>query len=90
MDDFYCNRRHLAKMPCADERGWRDLQYQDEVAGLADAIEKTLWGIRDRDGVEYFREVARDLIETIARDLEYQAGPKALCREMDRPRSAGR
>jgi hypothetical protein len=79
MDDFYYSRRHLAKMPHADEQGWRDLQYQDEVAGLADAIEKTLWGIRDRDGVKDFREVARDLIETI-----YHAGPKALRRAMDR------
>jgi hypothetical protein len=84
MDDFYYSRRHLAKVPHADEQGWRDLKYQDEVAGLADAIEKTLGAIRERDGIKYFREVARDLLETIACDLEYRAGPKALRREIDR------
>jgi hypothetical protein len=52
MDDFYYSRRHLAKLPQADERGWHELRYQDEEAVLADAIERTLQIIRERDGVE--------------------------------------
>jgi hypothetical protein len=36
MDDFYYGRRHLAKLPHANQRGWRELRYQDEGADLAD------------------------------------------------------
>jgi hypothetical protein len=75
--DFYYSRRHLAKAR-ADQRGWRELRYQDEGADLADAIEETLRGIRERDGVKYFREVAGNLLETIAFNVSYHAGPEAL------------
>jgi hypothetical protein len=84
MDDFYYNRRHLAKLPHANEHGWHELRYQDEGADLADAIEEALRGIRERDGVKYFKEVAGNLIKTIAGYVEYHAGPKALRREMNR------
>jgi hypothetical protein len=34
--------------------------------------------------VKYFREVASDLLETIAFNVSYHAGSKALRRELDR------
>ena len=84
MDDFYHSRRHLAKMPCADERGWSDLKYQDEAAGLADDIEKTLRVIRARDGVKYSNEVAFGFLDCIASDIRYHAGQKAFGRALDK------
>jgi hypothetical protein len=57
MDDFYYNRRHLAKLPQANADGWHELRYQNEEADLADAIEKNLKIIRERDGVMYFRTI---------------------------------
>jgi hypothetical protein len=84
MDDFYYSRRKLAKVPDANEHGWHELKYQNEEADLADTIEKTLQAIRERDGVKYFSEVAGNVIETIAFNVSYHAGPKALRRELDR------
>jgi hypothetical protein len=84
MDGFYYSRRHLAKLPDADEHGWHELKYQDEEADLVDAIEKTLRGIRDRDGMKFYREVAQRLLENIAINVEAHGGPKALRRELDR------
>ena len=70
MDDFYYARRQLAKLDQADERGFHHLRYHDEEAELADAIERTLRIIRERDGVKYCREVARDLIAEIESNVE--------------------
>jgi hypothetical protein len=56
MDGFYYARRHLAKLDHADAHGWHEQRYQDEEAELADAIERTLKIIRERDGVKYSRK----------------------------------
>jgi hypothetical protein len=83
-DSFYYARRHLAKLDQADEHGWHELRYQDEEAELADAIEKALQIILERDGKKYFKEAAGNLIDAIASNLSYHVGSKALRRELDR------
>jgi phytoene/squalene synthetase len=74
MDNVYYARRDLAKLPDADERGFYELKYQHEQVELADAIERTLQTIRQRDGMKYYKEVAADLIDAIASDVKYRAG----------------
>jgi hypothetical protein len=74
MDDFYYARRHLAKLDQANPDGWHELRYQDEEVDLAGAIEKALKIIRERDGDKYFKEVAGNLIDVIASNVEYHAG----------------
>jgi hypothetical protein len=59
-----------------------ELRYQDEEVDLAGAIEKALKIIRERDGDKYFKEVAGNLIDVIASNVEYHAG--SLRREIDR------
>jgi hypothetical protein len=83
LEDFYYRRRHLAKVDRAEAGGWRDLKYQHAMMDLADAIEKELRIIRERDGMRYCREVARDLIGDIERNVECHDGRKALRHELD-------
>jgi hypothetical protein len=90
VDDFYYSRRHLAKVEKANEHGWRDLKYQHAMMDLADAIEKELRIIRERDGVKYYREVAAGLIQAIESNVECHDGRKALRRLMDRGVVPGR
>jgi hypothetical protein len=65
--------RHLAKLDQANEDGWLELRYQDEEAELREAIGKTLRTILERDGVKYYKEVAGNLIDAIATDVERRA-----------------
>jgi hypothetical protein len=51
---------------------------------LGDAIEKTLRGIRDRDGKKYFNEVADTLLNGIAISIHNKAGLQALRRAIGR------
>lgn len=51
-------------------------KYQDEQVELADAIERTLQAIRERDGDKYFREVAGNLIDVIAPYIECHANDR--------------
>jgi hypothetical protein len=61
------------------------LKNQDEEEDLVEAGEKTLWGIRDRDGMKYFREVAERLLENIAFNVEYHAARRTVIRQGRRP-----
>jgi hypothetical protein len=81
LEGFFYGRRHLAKMR-PNDHGFRELRYTEERLDLVEAIEKTLRGIRERDGMKYFNEVAVDLLAEIAWEIRDKSGRRGLRRAL--------
>jgi hypothetical protein len=87
MEDYFYSRRHLAKVPRANEHGWRELKYLDETMDLRESIPQMLDGIRNRDGMKFFNEAAGDLLGDIAWLIKFRAGQRGLRRALNKLKS---